>query len=121
MDGVYTTASDGDGMGRGGVRRLSRKKDATSSPEKQEAQNLKAAASVGGHVIAWADDWEASGATDPLTRPGLGPWLRGEEGPYSGIVGPSVDRIGRNQRDVTSPPNEVRLGTCPNRLRVCAA
>ncbi|MBD0736157.1 recombinase family protein [Streptomyces sp. CBMA29] len=82
------------------VRRLSRKKDATSSPEKQEAQDLKAAASVGGHIIAWADDWEVSGATDPMTRPGLGPWLRGEMGQYSGIVGPSVDRIGRNQRCV---------------------
>ncbi len=53
----------------------------------------------GGHVIAWADDWEVSGATDPLTRRGLGPWLRGEMGPYDGLVGPSVDCIGRNVRD----------------------
>ncbi|WUH93720.1 recombinase family protein [Streptomyces sp. NBC_00433] len=130
MEGMYTTADGDDGMGRVGVRRggrgkrsseipagpvspydgcgkclvavrrLSRKKDATSSPEKQAAHDLAAAAAVGGHVIAWADDWEVSGATDPMTRPGLGPWLRGEMGPYSGIVGPSVDRIGRNQRDV---------------------
>ena len=27
----------------------------------------------GGHIIAWADDWEVSGATDPLTRRGFGP------------------------------------------------
>jgi site-specific DNA recombinase len=100
MADVMTTEYDGCGMCLVGVRRLSRKKDATSSPEKQEAQDRKAAASIGGHIIAWADDWEVSGATDPLTRPGLGPWLRGEMGPYSGIVGPSVDRIGRNQRCV---------------------
>lgn len=130
MEGMYTTTRGGSGAGRAGVRgrgkgkrsgqipagpvtpydgcgkclvavrRLSRKTDATSSPEKQAAHDLAAAAAVGGHVIAWADDWEVSGATDPTTRPGLGPWLRGEAGLYAGIVGPSVDRIGRNQRDV---------------------
>lgn len=95
-------ASEFDGCGRClvGVRRLSRKSDATSSPERQEQQVLDAAAGVGGHVIAWADDWEVSGATDPLTRPKLGPWLRDEMGSYDGIVGAAVDRIGRNQRDV---------------------
>lgn len=55
---------------------------------------------MGGHIIGWADDWEVSGATDLLTRPELGPWLRGETGPYDGIVGSAVDRIGRNTRDV---------------------
>ncbi|MEC3996773.1 recombinase family protein [Actinacidiphila sp. DG2A-62] len=83
-----------------GVRRLSRKSDATSSPERQEQQVLSAVSAIGGHVIAWADDWEISGATDPRTRPALGPWLRDEMGPYSGIAGAAVDRIGRNQRDV---------------------
>ncbi|WP_107122862.1 recombinase family protein [Streptomyces caeruleatus] len=100
MDQVITTDYDGCGKCLVGVRRLSRMKDASNSPEKQLNQVLSAAESVGGHIITWADDWEVSGATDPLTRPGLGPWLRGEAGPYSGIVGAAVDRIGRNQRDV---------------------
>jgi hypothetical protein len=34
-----------------------------------------------------------------MTRKGLGPWLRGEMGPYDGIVAPTVDRVGRNVRD----------------------
>ncbi|WP_255952210.1 recombinase family protein [Streptomyces odontomachi] len=97
---VITTEYDGCGKCLVGVRRLSRMKDASNSPEKQENHVLSATEAIGGHVIAWADDWEVSGATDPLTRPGLGPWLRGEAGPYSGIVGAAVDRIGRNQRDV---------------------
>ncbi|WP_188285086.1 recombinase family protein [Streptomyces sp. CBMA29] len=107
MSGMVTTEYDGCGKCLVGVRRLSRKKEATSSPEKQGAQVLAAAAGVGGHVIAGADDWEVSGGTDPLTRPELGPWLRGEEGPYPGIVGPSVDRIGRNQWDVLNTAHTI--------------
>ncbi|MET9375708.1 recombinase family protein [Streptomyces sp. NPDC002992] len=91
-----------DGCGRClvGVRRLSRKSDASSSPERQRTNILTATEAVGGHIIDWADDWEISGATDPLTRPAFGPWLRNERGPYDGIVGAAVDRIGRNVRDV---------------------
>ncbi|WP_258563032.1 recombinase family protein [Streptomyces phytophilus] len=100
MEDMLTTDYDGCGKCLVGVRRLSRKSDASSSPDKQREQVLSAVESVGGHVIAWADDWEVSGATDPLTRDGLGPWLRGEAGPYCGIAGSAVDRIGRNQRDV---------------------
>ncbi|MER6011041.1 recombinase family protein [Streptomyces bluensis] len=97
---MITTEYDGCGKCLVGVRRLSRMKDATNSPEKQLDQVLSAVVAIGGHVIAWADDWEVSGATNPLDRPGLGPWLRGEMGPYSGIAGAAVDRIGRNARDV---------------------
>ncbi|WP_275464571.1 recombinase family protein [Streptomyces noursei] len=97
---MITSEYDGCGKCLVGVRRLSRKTDKTNSPEKQQNQILGAVESIGGHVIAWADDWEISGATDPLTRPKLGPWLRDEMGPYSGIAGSAVDRIGRNQRDV---------------------
>ncbi|WP_405671830.1 recombinase family protein [Streptomyces sp. NBC_01530] len=100
MDRPETTDYDGCGKCLVGVRRLSRKTETTNSPEKQGNQVLKATAEVGGHIIGWADDWEVSGATDPLTRPELGPWLRGEMGPYDGIVGAAVDRIGRNVRDV---------------------
>jgi site-specific DNA recombinase len=99
MEDMLTTEYDGCGRCLVAARRLSRRSDASSSPAKQANQNLQAAADVGGHIIAWADDWEVSGATDPLTRRGLGPWLRGEMGPYDGLVGPSVDRIGRNVRD----------------------
>ncbi|HEY3872899.1 MAG TPA: recombinase family protein [Actinocrinis sp.] len=94
------TVYDGCGKCLVGVRRLSRKSDATNSPEKQASQVTKAVTAVGGHIIGWADDWEVSGATDPLTRPELGPWLRGEMGAYDGIAGSAVDRIGRNARDV---------------------
>ncbi|MFI1940306.1 recombinase family protein [Streptomyces purpureus] len=97
---MITTEYDGCGKCLVGVRRLSRKTDATNSPDRQLDQVLSAVEAIGGHVIAWADDWEVSGATDPLTRAGLGPWLRDEAGPYSGIAGAAVDRIGRNQRDV---------------------
>lgn len=90
-----------DGCGRCllGVRRLSRVKPATSSPERQRESVLTAAASVGGHIIGWADDGEVSGATDPMTRPKLGPWLRDERGPYDGLVAAAVDRLGRNVVD----------------------
>lgn len=90
-----------DGCGRClvGVRRLSQMSAATTSPERQREDVLTAVQAVGGHVMAWADDWEVSGATDPMTRPKLGPWLRGERGPYDGIAGAAVDRLGRNLVD----------------------
>ncbi|MFF2658683.1 recombinase family protein [Kitasatospora sp. NPDC058032] len=100
METVTTTEYDGCGLCFVGARRLSRKTDKTSSPERQQSQILRTVASVGGHVIGWADDWEVSGATDPMTRPQLGPWLRGEMGPYSGTAAATVDRIGRNVRCV---------------------
>ncbi|MBV9447649.1 MAG: recombinase family protein [Streptosporangiaceae bacterium] len=96
---MLTTEYDGCGACWVGVRRLSRKTDKTNSPERQGNQILGASSDAGGHIIAWADDWEVSGATDPLTRPGFGPWLRGEMGPYDGIVSASVCRVGRNVRD----------------------
>lgn len=84
---------------RVGLRRLSRSSDITSSPGKQRDQVLAAVQAYGGHIIAWADDWEVSGAADPMQRPKLGPWLRGERGPYDGAAGAAVDRLGRNVRD----------------------
>lgn len=44
--------------------RLSQMSAATSSPRRQRHNVPDIVASVGGHVIAWADDWEVSGATD---------------------------------------------------------
>src|SRR5271169_3913642 len=117
MDDVLTTEYDGCGRCLVAVRRLSRKTDKTSSPQRQGDQDLQAAADAGGHIIAWADDWEVSGATDPMTRKGLGPWLRGEMGPYDGIVAPTVDRVGRNVRDTL---NTQELLTSPDRVVVTA-
>ena len=117
MDHVLTTEYDGCGRCLVAVRRLSRKTDKTSSPQRQGDQDLQAAADAGGHIIAWADDWEVSGATDPMTRKGLGPWLRGEMGPYDGIVAPTVDRVGRNVRDTL---NTQELLTSQDRVVVTA-
>jgi len=74
--------------------------DKTNSPQKQANHSLTKAAVNGAHIIAWAIDLEVSGATNPLTRPGLGPWLRGEKGDYDGIAAYDVARVGRNVRDV---------------------
>lgn len=90
---------DGCGECLLGVRRLSRVKPATSSSERRRENVLTAAASVGAHVTGWADAWEVSGATDPVTRPGPGPWLRDERGPYDGLVAAAVDRLGRDVVD----------------------
>lgn len=99
---------DGCGKCLLGVRRLSRVKLATSSPERQRENVLAAAASVGAHIIGWADDWEVSGGTDPVTRPSLGPWLRDEKGPYDGLVAAAVDRLGRNVVDCLNTGYKMR-------------
>jgi len=93
MEDVLTTEYDGCGRCLVAVRLLSRKTDKTSSPQRQGDQDLRAAANAGGHIIAWADDWEVSGATDPMTRKGLGPWLRGEMGPYDASLGGNPGRL----------------------------
>ncbi|MEU7039857.1 recombinase family protein [Streptomyces varsoviensis] len=99
-----------DGCGRClvALRRLSRRSDASQSPESQRDNVLSAVEAVDGHIIAWADDWEVSGATDPMTRPKLGPWLRGEMGPYDGVIGAAVDRIGRNLVDCLNTGYRMR-------------
>ncbi|WBP89587.1 recombinase family protein [Kitasatospora cathayae] len=90
------TPYDGCGKCLLGLRRLSRVRASTSSPVRQMEYVLAAAVDAGGHIIGWADDWEVSGATDPNTRPQLGPWLLGQRGPFDGLVASAVDRIGRD-------------------------
>jgi DNA invertase Pin-like site-specific DNA recombinase len=82
--------------------------ETTFSPENQRAGVLPAAAAAGGHSIGWADGWEVPGATDPLTRPKLGPWLRDERGPYDGLVAAAVDRLGRNVVDCLNTGYKTR-------------
>ncbi|BCK66884.1 hypothetical protein Srufu_008370 [Streptomyces libani subsp. rufus] len=106
--GMIERPYDGCGKSLLGVRRLSRMKLATSSPERQREDMLTAAASVGGHIIGWADDWGVSGATDPATRPKLGPWLRDERGPYDGLVAAAVDRLSRNVVDCLNTGYKMR-------------
>ncbi len=95
-----TTPYDGCGMCFVATRRLSRKTETSYSPLRQAIQIIDSVTRVGGHIIAWGDDLEVSGATDPMTRKGLGPWLQGLKGPYDGLAAASVDRAGRNVRDV---------------------
>jgi hypothetical protein len=71
---------DGCGKCLLGVRRLSRMKLATSSPERQCDDILTAVGAVGGHIIGWADDWEVSGATHPLTVSSCGTAAGGDSG-----------------------------------------
>jgi hypothetical protein len=111
------TPRDGCGRCLVGVIRLSRMTDKTSSPQKQVNHILAAAAAAGAHIIAWAIDLEVSGAMDPLTRPGLGPWLRGEAGHYDGIAAYDVARVGRNVRDCL---NTQQLLTDQGRVVVTA-
>ncbi|MGP4112689.1 recombinase family protein [Streptomyces sp. 4N509B] len=99
---------DGCGKCLLGVRRLSRVKAGTLSPERQREDVLAAAEAVGGHIIDWADDWEVSGATDPMTRPMLGPWLRDQRATYDGLVAAAVDRLGRNVVDCLNTGYKMR-------------
>ncbi|MEU2421353.1 hypothetical protein ABZ619_10010 [Streptomyces sp. NPDC007851] len=48
---------------------------ATSAPERQREDVLTATASVGGHIIGWADHWEVSGAGRCLGLVRLSPAL----------------------------------------------
>jgi DNA invertase Pin-like site-specific DNA recombinase len=80
--------------------RLSSMRDTSDSPEKQIEHCRGEAAANGGHIIGWAVDLDVSGATNPFMRKGFGPWLRGEEGPYNGVIASAVDRIGRTLVDV---------------------
>ncbi|MFD7454439.1 recombinase family protein [Kitasatospora sp. NPDC059827] len=101
-----------DGCGRCllGVRRLSRVQAATSSPARQRDAILDAVERAGGHIIGWADDWEVSGASDPLTRPKLGPWLKGQRGPYDGLAASAVDRLGRDVLEGLRLAKETNAG-----------
>jgi DNA invertase Pin-like site-specific DNA recombinase len=83
-----------------GARRLSRVKDNSTSFERQGIAIQTVAASVGGEVVAWADDPDVSAAkVAPKDRPELGPWFeRPEE--FDAIAWWRLDRAVRSMRDM---------------------
>ena len=101
VEGLDLSVTPYDGCGKClvGVLRLSEMTDTTNSPDKQVKQNRAVAAENGGHIIAWVQDWDVSGAVNPFVRKGFGPWLRDQMGPYDGISASAVGRIGRDLLD----------------------
>jgi DNA invertase Pin-like site-specific DNA recombinase len=83
-----------------GARRLSRVKDNSTSFERQGRAIETVAASIGGKVVAWADDPDVSAAkVAPKDRPELGPWFdRPEE--FDAIAWWRLDRAVRSMRDM---------------------
>jgi DNA invertase Pin-like site-specific DNA recombinase len=83
-----------------GARRLSRVKDNSTSFERQGRAITEVAASVGGEVVAWADDPDVSAAkVAPKDRPELGPWFdRPDE--FDAIAWWRLDRAVRSMRDM---------------------
>ncbi|MEO3825711.1 recombinase family protein [Actinomadura sp. B10D3] len=83
-----------------GATRLSRYRDSSTSPERQEAAVESVAASIGGFVIGWARDMDvsASGAR-ASDRPELGAWLR-RPSDFDAIAWWRLDRAVRSMRDM---------------------
>ncbi|MFJ5224867.1 recombinase family protein [Streptomyces sp. NPDC088400] len=83
-----------------GARRLSRVKDNSTSFDRQGIAIEVVTASVGGRVVAWADDLDVSAAkVAPADRPELGPWFeRPDE--FDAIAWWRLDRAVRSMRDM---------------------
>ncbi len=60
------------------------------------------------HIIGWADDWEVSRVTDPVTRPELGPWLRDEKGGHPSRM--NIGGLGTSMIPLTRIGARWRLG-----------
>ncbi|MEV0456053.1 recombinase family protein [Catellatospora methionotrophica] len=78
-----------------GVIRLSRETESTTSPERQRELIVRWAEANGYEIVGWAEDLGVSASVDPWERPGLGPWLRGERGPFDVIACWRTDRVAR--------------------------
>lgn len=89
--------------------RLSQMNDNSNSPDKQVRHVRGVARKNGAHIIAWVQDWDVSGAVDPMERKGFGPRLRDEMGPYDGIAASAVDQIGRDLLSVLSVGRHMTL------------
>ncbi|MEV7425141.1 recombinase family protein [Streptomyces sp. NPDC091212] len=83
-----------------GARRLSRKKDNSTSFERQGIAIDTVSASIGGRVVAWADDPDVSAAkVAPPDRPELGPWFQRPD-EFDAIAWWRLDRAVRSMRDM---------------------
>jgi DNA invertase Pin-like site-specific DNA recombinase len=83
-----------------GARRLSRVKDNSTSFDRQGAAIETVARSIGGEVVAWADDPDVSAAkVEPQHRPELGPWFKRPE-EFDAIAWWRLDRAVRSMRDM---------------------
>ncbi|WP_280397452.1 recombinase family protein [Nocardia carnea] len=103
------------------VIRLSRVTDATTSPERQLNDCLALCNQRGYDVVGVAEDLDISGSTNPMDRPNLGRWLRGEyvetaepglenhqPTPFDVIVVWRVDRLVRSVRYLQEVVNHAR-------------
>lgn len=102
MNHLYDSDQDG---GRVLVAaRLSRivDSDGRSRIERDDESAQKWAAANGRTIVAVSTDAGVSGSTDPFKRPGLGPYLTDpvQIASYDEIVASSLDRLGRNARDL---------------------
>ncbi|NVI88006.1 recombinase family protein [Actinomadura sp. BRA 177] len=83
-----------------GATRLSRFRDSTTSPERQEAAIESVAASIGGTVIGWARDMDVSASkTRAFDRPELGAWLQ-RPSEFDAVAWWRLDRAVRSMRDM---------------------
>ena len=83
--------------------RLSRSSDEASRIERDDEKARAWAEANGRQVAATVEDAGVSGSVSPFKRKGLGPWLDTEGvliHDYDEIVASSVDRLGRNFRDM---------------------
>jgi len=83
--------------------RLSRITESGASRiERDDDAAQKWARANGRKVVAISEDRGVSGGTDPFKRPSLGPWLSDpvRMAQYDEIVASSLDRLGRDARDV---------------------
>lgn len=84
-----------------GARRISRRRDASTSFTRQKIGIEAAAAALGGTVVEWADDPNVSAIKQsPKDRPGLSEWLDKPD-EYDGIIWLWLDRAVRNMHDMS--------------------
>ncbi|MFJ5121545.1 recombinase family protein [Kitasatospora sp. NPDC088548] len=83
-----------------GATRLSRYRDNSTSPERQEAAVERVAADIGGHVVGWARDMDVSASkVPPHERPELGEWMRRPD-EFDVIAWWRLDRAVRKMADM---------------------
>ena len=85
-----------------GAVRLSKMRDESTSPERQQAQ-VEAWAKLHGHTVtAITEDTDVSGRVPATQRPGLGPWLTDPalSSQWDVLVAAKMDRITRSVADL---------------------